>query len=132
VQDTEGRTKSAQQAYIQVTAARLPLEREGRHSDDTEEVAGSGRWAFDRARTPGHYRAISHGKQESSTATEQQQSLQLSGRDSCAPYTFQAGHAGSIPVARTEGNHCAMGHRRGRLACRDLLLTGVSVDQGAR
>jgi hypothetical protein len=34
-------------------------------------------------------------------ATEEPQSLQLSGRDGCAPYTFQAGHAGSIPVARS-------------------------------
>jgi hypothetical protein len=48
---------------------------------------------FDLARTPGHYRAISHSTQESSTATEEQQSLQLSGRDGCAPYTFQAGYA---------------------------------------
>ncbi len=39
---------------------------------------------FDLARTPGHYRAISHSTQESSTATEEQQSLQLSGRDGCA------------------------------------------------
>ena len=57
---------------------------------------------FDLAGTPGHYRAISHGKQESSTATEEPRSLQLSGRDGCAPYTFQAGHAGSIPVARCQ------------------------------
>jgi hypothetical protein len=77
------------------TWARLP------RRPDTEEVARSGRSAFDLARTPGHYRAISYGKQESSTATEEQQSLQLSGPDGCAPYTFQAGHEGSIPVARS-------------------------------
>jgi hypothetical protein len=33
------------------------------------------------------------------------QSPQLSGPDGCAPYTFQAGYAGSIPVARSAKLH---------------------------
>src|SRR5207245_413022 len=46
-------------------------------------------------------RAINHGKQRATTATEEHQSLQLSGPDDRAPYTFQAGHEGSIPFARS-------------------------------
>ena len=38
-------------------------------------------------------RAISHGHQRTTAATQEQQSQQLSGPDGCAPYTFQAGHS---------------------------------------
>jgi hypothetical protein len=38
--------------------------------------------------------------QRSIAATDGDRSCQLSGVDDCAPYTFQAGHAGSISVAR--------------------------------
>jgi hypothetical protein len=46
-------------------------------------------------------RAISPGKQRSITVTAGQRTAQLSRPDCQMQYTFQAGHAGSIPVIRS-------------------------------
>jgi hypothetical protein len=52
--------------------------------------------------------AISHGDQAAVTATEEHRSCQLSGPDSCAPSTFQAGHA-VHPLARSgRGDLCSV------------------------
>jgi hypothetical protein len=84
VQDTEGRTKSAQLAYVQVTAARLPLGREGRHSDKEEvrspdfvpPIQDEGKrdgWRPRTSTTPGPpdepRTGIARGVQQRSTAT---------------------------------------------------------------
>ena len=84
------------------TGNRVRGPREKTGAKEAEPATGreqTRRWAYRGAQAR---RAISHGEQRSTTVTEKHQSLQLSGPDSCAPYTFQAGYAGSIPVARSK------------------------------
>jgi hypothetical protein len=54
-----------------------------------------------RARSPCHWRAINEGDPESVTVTTGYPNPQASAHDGHARYTFQAGHEGSIPFARS-------------------------------
>jgi hypothetical protein len=49
----------------------------------------------------GHQRAIRPGTHRAATDITEQRTTQLSRPDDPMQYTFQAGHAGSIPVARS-------------------------------
>lgn len=55
-------------------------------------------------RIAGPLAAINHGKQRSTTVTEEHQSLQLSGPDSCTPYTLQAGAVPRSPSSNASSN----------------------------
>lgn len=80
-------------------------------------------------RSLGHSRAISYGEQRATTATDGHRSLRLSSPDGCTPYTSQAGHAGSIPVARSQPVSLANPQADTVLAC-DFPSAGSLVRRG--
>ncbi len=72
------------------------------------------------ARSPCHWRAINPGDQGSVTVTTGQPDPQVSARDGHPRYTFQAGHEGSIPFARSDCSRPGQGHDHRFLSGVDL------------